>query len=649
MSKQAKKTAPAIIIKPSVFDRFEEQTMWHILILLIVPFFIYIKAVGFDFIRLTDNDIFVNKDAYLFRPVVNLSFMLDGIIGSGRSWIYHLSNIIFHLLTAISLYSLLRFLEIKKLAAFILSFFFALHPLLAGDVSWVPARADILVSLWIILSLYNFGKYIQTGKILFFILHVLLFALAVFTKETAALFPLLFLFYSIFILKEKISSKKNVLFSIAWVTIILLFFYLRSKVIGTGLRNNAFGINAFIDNLPTIPILLAKIFVPACLSPMPLFDNSFETAGVVLLLFFAIIVIKKLIKKEWLPLMGYIWFLLLLSACFLFQFKDSKFLQAYTEQEAYLPLTGFIILLAYLLNEKLQQPARQVYTWLSFIIIIVFMILASLYSDSYKDSEAYLESAADQNNPGAYTKRGEDLISTSRDYSDALAAFNKAVDLSGGLYAPAYYDLGKITSDHFKNHEDAESYFTQAITLDSTFIDAYIDRAAEKLMLQNINGAFADLNEAKSIDSTNARIYYTFGKVYVGLRDFPHAIIQYSKAIDFDRSHTEIYYSDRGLAYYEVKDYPAAIKDETKAISLGRLFTAYYNKAMIYYTINKMDIALKLFDTTLALQNNLSDGYFYRGSTKHQLNDMKGACNDWQEAVNLGFTQAEDSLKRYCK
>jgi tetratricopeptide (TPR) repeat protein len=652
MSKQRKKNIPPpaeTILKPSIFDRFEDQPMWHILILLIVPFFIYIKTVGFDIIHLSDNDIFVNKDAYLFRPVSNLSFALDTIIGGGRTWIYYLSNIIYHLLTVVSLYALLRFLKINNLAAFIMSFFFALHPLLAGAVSYGPGRAELLVNLWAVLSVLLLGKYIKTGKVLHFILHVLFFALAIFTKETALLFPVLFLVYYTFIVKEKV-NKQTIRFFIAWVALIILFFYLRHKVITTDFSTAAIGIDAFINNLPTVPILLAKAFVPVTLSPMPLFESTFTTFGSILLLLLLIVAVKKALHKQFLPLFGYVWFLLLLSGCLLFQLKDSKFLQAYSEQEVYLPLTGLIILLAFLLHEKLQRPSREKYAWFSLVIIVLFIPLASVYSDSYKDSEAYFGRAADLNDPGAYTKRGEEYInSTPKDYVNALADFNSAVEVSGGAYAPAYYDLGRVTSDYSKNHPDAESDFTQAISLDSTMIDPYIDRANERLTLQNANGAIIDLMKAQSMDSTDPRVYYTFGKVYIGARNFPTAIQQLSKAIVLDNYYTEAY-TDRGLAYYQIKDYPNAIKDCNKAISINRaFFTAYYNKAMVYYAMNKMDTTVKLLDTTLALADNFYFGYFYRGMAKKQLHDMKGACSDWQESLSLGFAMAADTLKKYCK
>jgi tetratricopeptide (TPR) repeat protein len=109
-------------------------------------------------------------------------------------------------------------------------------------------------------------------------------------------------------------------------------------------------------------------------------------------------------------------------------------------------------------------------------------------------------------------------------------------------------------------------------------------------------------------------------------------------------------YNDRAYARYRLKDYKGALKDCNKAISLMPDFmSAYYNKGIIYLEMGKPEIAIKELDTTLAITNNFYFGYFYRGMAKKQLNDMKGALEDWQESVRLGFTPAQDTINKYSK
>src|SRR6202012_2979846 len=138
--------------------------------------------------------------------------------------------------------------------------------------------------------------------------------------------------------------------------------------------------------------------------------------------------------------------------------------------------------------------------------------------------------------------------------------------------------------------------------------------------------------------SSNARIYYILGKAGVIGSDYKAAINGFSKAISIDSSYTEAY-NDRAFAYYRLKEFEPDIADCNKTIGLdSSFFTAYYNKALIYYESGRPAETIKLLDTTLAISDNLYFGYLYRGMAKKQLNDMAGACADWQKSVSLGFT-----------
>lgn len=158
-----------------------------------------------------------------------------------------------------------------------------------------------------------------------------------------------------------------------------------------------------------------------------------------------------------------------------------------------------------------------------------------------------------------------------------------------------------------------------------------------------------DLEKAKSIDANNAAIYFTTGKVFVTSNRFSEAEDNFTKAVTLDTLYSEAF-NDRAFARYRMQKYDEALQDCNKAIHLNPVYlNAFYNKGMIFYETKKYDKAVKALDTTLSLANNFYFGFFYRGMAKKQLNDMKGACEDWQQSVNLGFTMAQDTIKKYCK
>ena len=142
------------------------------------------------------------------------------------------------------------------------------------------------------------------------------------------------------------------------------------------------------------------------------------------------------------------------------------------------------------------------------------------------------------------------------------------------------------------------------------------------------------------IDSTNVDVYYTRAKVLSSALNFKEALPVYSKAISIAALIAEIF-NDRAYVRYRLKDYNEALKDCNKALNLYPGFmSAYYNKGVINLEMGRPKLALKNFDTSLFIPKTLPGVIFIEVLQKKQLNDMKGACNDWGEAVKLGLTLA---------
>lgn len=654
-----------------LLDRFETQTIWHITLLVLLPFFLYIKTVGYLLINFDDVAIIINNidflsdiknigtafktDAFIgahgdfYRPLQTVTLMFDTIIGGGKPWLYHFSNLIYHILTVVSFYFLLRLFKIKNLTALIVVLVFSVHPLLASAVSWVPARGDVLIGLFGILVFITFIKFATTRKPVFFVLHIVTFLLAIFSKETAILLPVLLLFYH-FRVNEIPLNRKNIKslfpFYLVWLSIFVCFYILRSNVVIGAAPDFILGIKPFISNLPAIPIFICKFIFPGWLSTMPLFNPAATFVGFILLFVGVLMIAKAIKQKKWLMVMGFGWFLLFIIPPMFFKLFYSQFVVEYYEHISYLPVMGLIIILAIWLERYRKEHKFPLI--LSAIVLVVFTFLASTHSDNFKNTVAFFTNATERGNPGACTKRGEYYMEN-RDFTKAITDFNLAIDLSDGEYAPAFYNRGKYNSQVAKDHTAAEADLSRAILLDDSFIDAYIQRASEKIFSSNFSGAINDLDMAESFDSTRFDIYYSKAKVFTSAMEFDNALPFYNKAISMFAYSAEMY-NDRAYVKYRVKDYKGALKDCNKAtLLMPNLMSAYYNKGVIYLEMGKPEIAVKELDTTLALTNNLYFGWFYRGMAKKQLNDMKGACEDWQEAVNLGFTMAQDTINKYCR
>lgn len=137
-----------------------------------------------------------------YGPIQGLTYIIDYTLGNGSALPFHLTNLLIHLLTCVSLFYLLKILNFERVVSFLLTVLFAVHPIFNQTIAWIPSRGDLLIGLFGVLSVITFLRYFEavrnTGakesgkKWLWLIAHSFAFWMTDFSKETAILFPLLF-------------------------------------------------------------------------------------------------------------------------------------------------------------------------------------------------------------------------------------------------------------------------------------------------------------------------------------------------------------------------------------------------------------------------------------------------------------------------
>jgi len=192
------------------------------------------------------SDSYFQKEGLYYRPTLTLTLMFDAIIGGKETFGYHLTNLILHIIACLLLYYFLRLfinnrtenkltLNTHNLTLFIVALF-GVSPLLLNAVAWIPGRNDILLTIFILLSFWFYTKSVETDKFSFTALHFLFFLLALFSKETALVFPLILLLYSILLKRTKLFTKTNITLIIQW-TVIILWWVLKIQLFNHFLKD----------------------------------------------------------------------------------------------------------------------------------------------------------------------------------------------------------------------------------------------------------------------------------------------------------------------------------------------------------------------------------------------------------------------------
>jgi len=139
--------------------------------------------------------------ANAFLPVAHGSLYLDHLLGARwdqGEWIVHLHSVFLHWLAAIALWTWLRRLSLSPWAAGAAAAVFAVHPALGESVAWASSRKDVLAGLFTFLTLALLlagrGGRTPTWAGL---LALLTGTLALYSKSTAVVLPLLALLSSL--------------------------------------------------------------------------------------------------------------------------------------------------------------------------------------------------------------------------------------------------------------------------------------------------------------------------------------------------------------------------------------------------------------------------------------------------------------------
>jgi hypothetical protein len=230
---------------------------------------VHARSVAFGFVGLDDRDLVVDDQPFLsqpsslwrafgraymsvvdvghayYRPLVTVSYALDAQWSAAHAAGYHATNVALHVATCVLVWALLRRLSLGRDAALVASLLFAVHPVLSSAVAWIPGRNDSLLGLFVVGSWLAF---LRGQKVI----HLLLFALALLTKETAIALPLVCGAHALLLEPELRRPRSLALHSGAW----LLLICTRLAVHPAG---SAWGSTATLGQLPQLATGFGKL------------------------------------------------------------------------------------------------------------------------------------------------------------------------------------------------------------------------------------------------------------------------------------------------------------------------------------------------------------------------------------------------------
>ncbi len=569
------------------------------------------------------------------QPLVDVTLALNYAAGALNPWGYHFVNLIIHLLTALTLYGVVRRttaiggdqqpVKAGHGLALIIATIWAVHPLQTESVTYVIQRSEAMMGLFYLLTLYCVIRGMQaTRPARWYIAAVIACAAGMVSKAVMVTAPILVLLYDrcfsagpfAIVLRRRwglylgLAMTWLVLFALGVVRGVMDTPQAEPPTVGFGYK----GVTP-LEYLQTQPgvILhyLALSFWPRglCLDcGWPVARTTLQVVGPSAIIGALIIVsCWAFWRRKAAGFLGLAFFLILLPTSSFIPIKDLAF-----EHRMYLPLAAVVALAVMgmkwlVLHQcKRRKPAIAIST----IIVVVLAVSTWTRNQLYADPVALWRDAIAKatDHPRPHNALGYALMSRG-DIAGAMLEFEGALKLDP-QNAGAYANMGEAYVRQ-QRYADAVKAFQTALGINPNGLGASVHfyYGAALLELRRLDEAIEEFTATISLDPQRADAYYYLATALrlAGRRESAAAVFQ--QALGVNPRYVEAMV-DLGLTLAELGRQKEAVSVYRSAISRAPaekrnvLIKANYNLGIALRELKRPNEAAAAFRTALSLDPN---------------------------------------------
>lgn len=501
-----------------------------------------------------------------YRPLQMLSYTLDYTFGKLRPERYHFTNILLHILAALSLFWLIQILFKDMYLALVTSLFFVIHPVHTEAIAYISGRSDPMALLFLLLTFILYVKQLNRPHPVLFLIMALTYTAALLSREQSLILPVLLMLYH-YSFKKKFGLKPFILL----VAFTIIYVLLRFSLLGHLISHVSFK-SSVLDRLPGFFVAISD-YIRLLILPFDLhmeygwklfsWTNPKAILGLFLLIAVIIYGLKQRNSRQ-IVFFSLFWFFLTLLPV-----SNIYPINAYmAEHWLYLPSIGFFLLLASgarLLYQNRRMRLLSVVCGSSLLVFYAYLTVRQnfLWQNPIAFYERTLrytpKSAKTMNNLGnAYQDAGR--------YEEAILQYKKAIETDPDS-KKSYFNLA---SAYKKNgqRDEAIALYKKSIEIDPASPGAYYNLANIYKELGRNDEAIPLYRNAVQNNPNFVDAYNNLGIVYSAKGEREEAISCFKKAIEINPRH-QMAYANLAVEYYHEGNYDLAIQYCDRAIELG--------------------------------------------------------------------------------
>jgi len=583
----------------------------------------------------------VNQDCYFYRPVVSVTYLLDYLLWGTKSFGFHLTNVLFHVVVSLLVFKTIEYVLQNKMAAFIGAVFFATHPIHSESVSLIAARTDPPAALFYLLAFILFVRISQgqvKHRVLTQGLSLICFSFALFTKEIAVTLPLVLMAYSL-LFPRSIQGRKEILGrltpSVPYWILVFGYLVLRKQVFGETLSEGSL-LEGLFSRLMTIPLLFLEnlkmlIFPwPLEVFRIPVDQRSLVDPWVLLafpvcvLLGWALYALGRNSKET---LFAFAWVLLTLVP--VLNVVPSPWPSVW-DRFLYLPSIGVSFWVGWigsLVFSDYCLKGKRFNQWMfAMVSIVLFLVWVGLTWERNKD--------------------WRDNVTLWGSTMEHFPIGNWSWAIAGNNLAQAYQSQGEVMKAlHIleKVHQVRPDFLAAGINLGNAYGELGRTQEAlgvyESLLKASNETTFwsergnIQQKEVKPLNSGN--LFYNLGVTYAALGESEKAFDAYRHSLSLNPRNHLVHYS-LGNLYFKTGQVQKAEQSYLKSVDLRPDFgRGYQGLGRLYVRKEKLNHARKAYESAVELKPQSAMPYQNLGWIYFQLGEIEKAARTFEKGLVL--------------
>src|SRR6185369_8309206 len=459
----------------------------------------------------TTDAFYLHKEIDLYRPLQSLTYILDAQWGGDTVFFVHLTNLLLHILSCLTVYHLLLRLEFRKQLACIGALIYAAHYLFMTVVVWIPVRGDLLLALCTFLALLTLIRSLEQADWPNLLLHILFFTLALFAKESAIVLPFVFAAYIWTYRKTADLTGRHRLLPIYYLVAGSFYWLLKTAAVADS--SDERGVIQFIRNLRLLPEMVAKFYLPVNMSTLPAYTLSATLSGIVIItgLLALCLYCRRLRQRKALFFLA--WFLLFILPGMTYYPNFYSFSNEHVDHRSYLICFGLLLLNLQVVQEFELEQRRSFKAVVVMLLCYLALFNVSL-SRNYRNPEAFALKAIEMgsNSALAYANYGTEKF-LQGDEPEALRYLNQSLRIVS-KFMPALHYRARIYVNRGM-YREALADLDNLLLVDPAYdVTDYGLRGTIKAKLQDYAGAEKDFSSALRLSPEFSEARVALGSLY---------------------------------------------------------------------------------------------------------------------------------------